>query len=110
MILFLIALVAVFILFYFFLPDKMFTKRNEFDCYVINLERNKERMQNIQDTYDLSDLRSRPLIRVEAVDGKKMDINKYVTPLAYKGVLELEKNKRKTVSFTNNTRGCRMLS
>lgn len=91
MILFLLALVTVFILYYFFLPDKKFMHREEFDCYVINLERNKDRMENVQRTYDRSDLNTQPLIRVEAVDGKKIDIEPFITPLAYEGILQMEK-------------------
>lgn len=45
------------------------TLMNNFDCYVINMDKNKRRLANFDKEYKKSDLGSKPYIRWEAVNG-----------------------------------------
>ena len=49
-------------------------KREDFDCYIINLKKNTERLGVINELYNKSDLSSIPYIRVEAINGKEIDV------------------------------------
>ena len=49
-----------------------------FDRYVINLEKNKDRMLKFQRSYNMSDLINRPVIRINAVYGKDIQYKKYI--------------------------------
>jgi GR25 family glycosyltransferase involved in LPS biosynthesis len=44
----------------------------EFDCYVINMAKNQDRMINFSREYNKSDLASKPFIRYEAVNGSEL--------------------------------------
>jgi glycosyl transferase family 25 len=62
----------------------------DINIYVINLVKNKERLDNFIYEYNKSDLKNIPLTVFPAVIGKNLDLVKYVTPNAYKQILETE--------------------
>ena len=64
--------------------------RDEFDCYVINLKKNTDRLGLINELYNKSDLSSIPYIRVEAINGKEIDIKPYVTDRVYNGIINID--------------------
>jgi len=78
--------------------------KNSFDCYVINLARNKIRMNNFLESFRQSDLGTMDLIRFEAVDGKSIEIQKYVTSKAYNEIKEIEDNSYR-IKHNQLTRG-----
>ena len=67
-------------------------ERNDFDCYVINLKKNTERLGLINELYNNSDLSTKPFIRIEAVNGKEIDIKPFVTERVYNGIIDIDKN------------------
>ena len=83
-------------------------KREDFDCYIINLKKNTERMGYINELYNKSDLSSEPYIRIEAVNGKEIDVKPYVTERVYNGILDIDKTgERKYHSqITRGAIGC----
>ena len=56
---------------------KVFDK-SSFDCYVINLTKNKDRLQYFNRSYTNSDLSSNPFIRVNAIYGKDIPYTDYI--------------------------------
>lgn len=78
--------------------------RNEFDCYIINLKKNTERLGVINELYNKSDLSSIPYIRIEAVNGKEIDIKPYVTSRVYNGIVNID-NTGERHFHTQITRG-----
>ena len=60
-------------------------------CYVINLDKNTDRLEYISKQYESADFPSNlPLMRFPAVVGKYVDINHYLTPEAMRELLEVE--------------------
>lgn len=56
------------------LPDQKSPKvlSDNFDCYVINMAKNQDRMVNFKKEYGKSDLANKPFVRFEAVNGYKL--------------------------------------
>lgn len=81
---------------------------NDFDIYVINLKKNKERLDFFMNEYNKSDLKNIPLNVFPAVVGKELDLINYVTPAAYKQILTTEvlKNRRFHYELTRGAVGC----
>jgi GR25 family glycosyltransferase involved in LPS biosynthesis len=74
--------------------------RDDFDCYLINLEKNPERLRDFSKYYDESDLSTTPFVRIDAINGKMIDgdteaYKKYISP---NSVLE--------IPFTAGMVGC----
>jgi len=54
-----------------------------FDVYLINLKRKPERLRNFENAYRKTDLKNKPFIRVEAVDGQLIPLETYMSPAAF---------------------------
>lgn len=65
---------------------------NKTKCFVINLEKNVDRLQKFIDVYTRSDITIINLERFNAVNGKSVNLEQYVTPLAYDQIITAEKN------------------
>lgn len=77
--------------------------------WVINLAKNKDRLENFNYFYKTSDLGELvPLERFDAIYGKQLDIQKYISPTSYSVLLENEKNKYRTKHYqlTRGAVGC----
>ena len=70
--------------------------RSDYECYVINLERNAERLGHISKEYKETDLSSEPFTRVEAVDGESIDVRPHVTDRVLKGIQLLDSSGKRT--------------
>ena len=70
-------------------------EQQDFDRYVINLPKNKERLEAITQIYNNSDLAEIPFIRFEAVNGKEIDIRPYVSDRVYEGIMDIDKTKER---------------
>lgn len=59
-----------------------------FECFVINMSKNRDRMMNFDKQYSRSDLAARPYIRFEAINGLEMGdkIREFVTPKVWLGM------------------------
>lgn len=53
--------------------------RQNMDCYVINLEKNKDRMRNFQSSYNASDLATEQVIRINGIYGKEIPYENYIS-------------------------------
>jgi len=74
-------------------------------AYVINLERNKERLNHFRKSYESADLGNLiPCNRFEAIDGNTVPVQKYVTPEIFTGIKEIDATNRRT-SMGQLTRG-----
>jgi len=80
----------------------------DFDIYVINLPSSKERLVHFIDQYNNTDLVSTNINVFSAVNGKTLELEKYVTPSAYEQIILTEKtNKRKYhYELTRGAVGC----
>lgn len=84
-------------------------KKLKTKAWVINLAKNKDRLDKFSYFYTTSDLNDRvPLDRFDAIYGKELDIQKYITPTAYSVLLQNEKNKYRTKHYqlTRGAVGC----
>ena len=61
-----------------------------FKCYVINMAKNADRWHLFQQSYAKSDLVGVPLERVEAVDGRAIEVRNYTSAKAYTDILTSE--------------------
>jgi GR25 family glycosyltransferase involved in LPS biosynthesis len=76
--------------------------------FVINLEKNKQRLHHFTTSYENSDINIIPLERFNAVNGKKLDLQKYVTPKAYDQIMSAETNgyRLRHYELTRGAVGC----
>lgn len=84
-------------------------KKLQTKSWVINLAKNRDRLDKFTYFYKTSDLGERvPLERFDAIYGKELDIQKYVSPTAYSVLLENEKNQYRTKHYqlTRGAVGC----
>jgi glycosyl transferase family 25 len=76
-------IIAIFYFNYVFKKVEGFSNvinRDDFDCYLINLEKNPERLRDFSKYYDESDLSTTPFLRIDAINGKMINGD----PEAYK--------------------------
>jgi len=87
---------------------KTVIEQNDFDRYVINMEKNKDRLEEITNRYNQTDLAEIPFIRFEAVNGKDIDVKPFVTESVYNGIMQLDKtHERRTYKqLTRGMIGC----
>lgn len=78
------------------------------DIYMINLDRNAERLESFIEQYLVSDLRHKQFQRIPAVDGSSLNIKDEVTPNAYSEINEIEKTGYRTKHYqlTRGAVGC----
>ena len=78
------------------------------NIFLINMEKNTDRLNFFVEQYLQSDLKSKTFNRINAVDGKKIDIKDYVSPRAYKEIIEIEKTgfRTKHYQLTRGAIGC----
>jgi GR25 family glycosyltransferase involved in LPS biosynthesis len=82
-----------------------FFSADEFESYLINLDKRKERLVNFSNQYESSDLGAKkPFRRVEAVDGSTLELMGTVTPEIEDGIKRIEKTGLRT-SHPQMTRG-----
>lgn len=72
---------------------------NEFDVYLINLSKNKDRFQHFVSLYTASDLNFKSFYRLEAVDGKTLKISEYVSDYAMDEINFAETNGHRTKHY-----------
>jgi glycosyl transferase, family 25 len=81
---------------------------NDVKIYLINLDRNKERLYHFDQQYARSDLSKNPYERIQAVDGNTLDISKLVSHKAHMEILQAEKSgfRTKHYQLTRGAVGC----
>ena len=79
-----------------------------FDIYLINLSRDKKRLQHFMRLFYLSDLASFSFTRIDAVDGSKLDVQGLTTTKAYNEIKEAEirGHRVKHYQLTRGAVGC----
>lgn len=80
------------------------------DCvmYLINMDHNKDRYTNFITMYANSDLPKNTLMRIDAVNGKRIDISQYVSAYAHDEIKNAKKLKYRTKHYqlTEGAVGC----
>jgi GR25 family glycosyltransferase involved in LPS biosynthesis len=109
----LLTLAVFYVLFmmYNYYPDNhgktLITSKNT-TTYVINLDRNPDRLQQITKSYEASDIREIPLKRFPAILGKNVNIEVWLTPEATEELKRVEKKGYRTHHYqlTRGAIGC----
>jgi len=86
-----------------------FFSADEFETYLINLDKRKERLDNFTEQYETSDLEGhKPFKRVEAVDGSTIELMGVVAPEIEDGIKRIEKTGLRTdqPQMTRGMIGC----
>lgn len=63
---------------------------DDFNVYLINLDRNKNRLERFVKQYTNSDLNFKTVQRIAAVDGKNLNITQYLSDRAFKEIKNIE--------------------
>lgn len=61
-------------------PIANIIKREDYDCYLINLEKNNDRLATFTQYYNNSDLKDPEFIKVKAIYGKDIDYASFISP------------------------------
>lgn len=79
-----------------------------FDVYLINLERNADRLEFFIEQYMKSDLRYKQFQRINAVDGSALSIKEHISDVAFKEIMQIEKTGYRTKHYqlTRGAIGC----
>lgn len=72
---------------------------DKFDVYLINMDRNKDRLQHFIRQWMRTDMKKKQFNRVTGVDGKKINIGSYVSKRAYKEIKDIESNGYRTKHY-----------
>ena len=81
---------------------------DDFNIYLINLDRNPERLDFFIQEYKNTDLKEKQFNRIPGIDGKKLKIQEFVSPTAYQEIQQIEKNgfRTKHYQLTRGAIGC----
>ena len=85
-----------------------FEQNEEMRAFIINMDKNPERYKATLYNYNQTDLTAVKVERFSAVDGKKVDINEWLTEEAIEELKEVEKNSYRTKHYqlTRGGIGC----
>ena len=85
---------------------KDFSQRTK--SYVINLEKNSDRLAKFMNYYNSSDINVIDIQRFNAINGRQIDISQYVTSAAYKQIIDAEINgyRLRHYELTRGAVGC----
>ena len=83
-------------------------KLENFSVYMINLDRNTERLEYFIEQYMMSDLRYKQFQRISAVDGTSINVKDAVSPMAFDEITQIEKTGYRTKHYqlTRGAIGC----
>lgn len=74
-------------------------EKDKFDVYLINLDRNKDRLQNFIGQWIKTDMQNKTFKRIPAVDGSKLNLSTYVSKRAYHEIKEIEMSGYRTKHY-----------
>jgi glycosyl transferase family 25 len=80
-------------------------KKNDLAIYVINLPKNKDRLDHLIQLHNNSDIKEIPFTRIEAVNGKEIDVEPYVTSRVFSGIMDIDNNNGERYHHSQITRG-----
>jgi glycosyl transferase family 25 len=83
----------------FFTQTKELFTDNDLDVYLINMEKNKDRLDHFTKIYAESDLRNIPYTIFPAIVGKDLELEKYVTPKTYKQIMTSELLRKRNTHY-----------
>ena len=83
---------------YFTQSNELFSN-NDIDIYLINMVKNKDRLDHFDKIYNESDLKNIPYIVFPAIVGKDLDLKKYVTLKTYKQIKDSELSWRRNTHY-----------
>ena len=81
---------------------------NNTAIYMINLDRNQDRLESFIEQYMMSDLRYKQFHRIAAVDGTSINVKDVVSPTAFDEITQIEKTGYRTKHYqlTRGAIGC----
>jgi GR25 family glycosyltransferase involved in LPS biosynthesis len=90
--------------------DDRVTETKPITVYVLNLDRDMDRLNYMLQQIHFSDLRFDRLVRFPAIDGRTLQVRPLVTPLAYKEITDGDKNSFRDQHYqlTRGAVGCYM--
>jgi glycosyl transferase family 25 len=82
--------------------------QDEFEVYIINMEKNKNRLKNFKDHYNQSDLKFKNITVFSAIVGKDLNLVNFVSPKAYEQIMFSEKHLKRKYHYelTKGAVGC----
>jgi len=85
-----------------------FDNIDDLEIYVINMAKNKDRLDNFIKEFGESDLKDKKINVFPAVVGKELDLLKYITPNAYEKILksDITKVRQDDAELTRGAVGC----
>lgn len=85
-----------------------FNQNDDFVMYLINMEHNKDRYVNFITMCASSDLPKNRLMRINAINGKQIDVSQYVSTYAHDEIINAKKLKYRTKHYqlTEGAVGC----
>lgn len=92
----------------FAVSNKITLNKDNLKCYIINLVRNPERLKRFEVQYETSDLNDIVLEHIEAVDGRKIDIDEHISEQAKLDILSAERMGTRSYHYqlTRGAVGC----
>lgn len=83
-------------------------KSNEFNVYLIHMEKNKDRLFNFNNYYNKSDIKFKEFKIFPAIIGKDLNLIDYVSPKGYNQIILTEKIKKRVHHYdlTRGAVGC----
>jgi glycosyl transferase family 25 len=81
---------------------------DDFNVYLIHMEKNKDRLENFNSYYYNSDIKFKKFEIFPAIIGKDLNLIEYVSPKGYSQILMTEKTKKRTHHYelTRGAVGC----
>ena len=114
-IIYLIAVISIFYILYILynhfpsdVDGKTFITKKNITSYIINMDKNKERLQKVIENYKKSDISEIPYKKFPAVIGKNVDINEWLTDEAIVELKQVENKKYRNYHYqlTRGAIGC----
>ena len=88
-----IIIIIIFILYVFRINKEGYVNTPQMTAYIINMDKNKERWNQVIQNYNNSDMTELKLQRYSAVVGKDVNVNNWLTPFAMVELEQVERNK-----------------
>lgn len=81
---------------------------DDFDIYLINMDKNTDRLNKFTNNYNMTDLILKKFKRFSAIVGKDLNLIEFTSPVGYKQILETEKTgyRKHHYDITRGAVGC----
>ena len=103
-----IIIIIIFILYIFRINKEGYENTQQITAFIINMDKNKERWNQVIQNYNNSDMTELKLQRYSAVVGKDVNVNNWLTPYASVELEQVERNRHRLYHYqlTKGGVGC----